>query len=144
MNKKVSTILLMVFVAAAWGFAHDLEGKDIAAEGTIISVAGSLKVEEDELYLKTKEAVYLIHLGPEWYSEEIGFAKVDGRSAVIEGFAVSEEIAPVTILVDGNIYTYRQENGLPAWAGRGNRDNQKNGEAPATENRSGRGRNRSS
>jgi hypothetical protein len=117
MTKKITIILLMVSTVTAGVFAHDLKGKDIAETGKIVIVKGVLNLEDNELYLKTDDTIYTIHLGPEWYAEEIGFPKSSGESATVEGFAVAEDIAPLTIVVRGKTYTFRDEDGAPAWAG---------------------------
>lgn len=132
MTKSITITLLMVLSVTAGILADDIADKDIVEQGRILTVDGVFEVEDgehgehgehSELYLKTDDTTYTVHLGQEWYTEQIGFPKKSGASATIRGFVVAEHIAPLTIVVQGRTYVFRDENGAPAWAGRGNRDN---------------------
>ena len=124
MVKKIAFVLVGILVTAGL-FAHDLQGKDIVEKGHYRVLTGTLTVDDDELYIDAAEGIYLIHKGPEWYAEEIGFHIASGKSAKVKGFVEGQDISPATITVDGKIYTFRDSYGRPGWAGRGNRDNRR-------------------
>ena len=116
--------LISVLVAAGFSlFAgeHDLKGRDIAERGEKVELSGIFKVDDNELYLVTDSKELIIHLGPQWYSDEIGFSGKDWVEGTVKGFFYEQEISPITIQVDGKIYSFRDEDGLPAWRGRGER-----------------------
>ena len=119
MFKKIFMILIGTFLALT-AFAADLKGKDIVNGGRLAALNGILRIEDEELYLDAEGKTYQIHKGPEWYSEEIGFSKTSGKTAVIEGFLMADDISPVTISVEGKIYRFRDSRGFPLWGGRGN------------------------
>ena len=124
MVKKITFILLGILVTAGL-YAHDLLGKDVVEQGRYSALSGTLRVDEDELYIETDGGTYLIHIGPEWYAEEIGFPQTTGKSARVKGFVADQDISPTTIAVDGKTYIFRDRFGRPGWGGRGNRDNRR-------------------
>ena len=68
MVKKIVFVFVGILMTAGL-FAHDLQGKDVVEKGRYSVLSGTLKVDEDELYVATDEGTYLIHKGPEWYAE---------------------------------------------------------------------------
>jgi hypothetical protein len=124
MVKKISFVLLGILMTAGL-FAHDLQGRDVVEKGRYTVLSGTLRVDEDELYIDTDKGIYLMHLGPEWYAEEIHFPRTTGKAAKVEGFVVDGDISPTTIAVDSVTYSFRDNTGRPGWAGRGNRDNRR-------------------
>ncbi len=124
MVKKITLILLGSLMTVGL-YAHDLTGKEVVEKGRYSVLSGTLKVDEDELYIDTDKGTYLIHIGPEWYAEEIGFPQTTGKSARVKGFVEDQDISPTTIAVDGKTYIFRDRSGRPGWGGRGNRDNRR-------------------
>ena len=123
------TLVVVVGVCIAFGaFAHDLTGRDVADRGKLMTLSGIFESDDDELYLTADGKTYLIHIGPEWYAEKIGFLSVAERAktsgaATVRGFVYAEDISPVYIALDGKYFAFRHENRAPMWAGRGNRRN---------------------
>jgi len=113
-------------IASQTIMGHDLNGRDIANMGNIIIVDGILSFEEGELYLTTYDNIkYNVHLGPEFYSNEIGFKRdnMHGQSATVKGFYYEFDISAIQIDVGDMSYLFRTEDGLPLWRGRGGGQN---------------------
>ena len=126
MTKKTLFILISILMATAI-FASDSEltGKDIAANGTINNLTGTFEIEDSEWYLRTEDQFYIVHKGPDWYTEEIGFLPPEGKQVVVEGFVLGDTISPCTITSNNTLYTFRNQEGFPLWGGRGNRSNER-------------------
>jgi len=97
--------------------SEEIKGKDIAKNGTLTDLSGSLKYEGSEWYLVSEGKSFQIHLGPKSYLESINFKLTEGDQAEIKGFVLNDHIAPCTIATAGKSIELRDENGRPAWAG---------------------------
>ena len=128
MIRKILVVAVGICIAVG-AFAHDLTGNEVAEKGRLMTLIGILENDGDELYLTADGGkTYLIHIGPEWYAEKIGFLSVAERAktsgaATVRGFVYAEDISPVYIALDGKYFAFRHENRAPMWAGRGNRRN---------------------
>lgn len=87
---KKALVMTVGICIAAGAFAHDLTGRDVADHGELMTLTGVLRSDGNELYLKADGTTYLIHMGPDWYAEEIGFPAETGKAATISGFVYSE------------------------------------------------------
>jgi hypothetical protein len=119
MVKKILLITLVFSVVAAALFAHDITGKDIVDRGSMIAVAGTLRYDGLEWYLDTDDGSYLLHFGNREYLESTGIELEGGVSCEIEGLAEGSDIAVISATIDGNSYAFRDDDGTPLWAGRG-------------------------
>ena len=120
MLRKAFLISILVIVGLSlFADEHELKGRDIADRGEKVELKGIFRVEDDELYLVMVSQSIIIHLGPQWYSDEIGFSKKDGAYGIVKGFFYKEDISPITIQIDDEIYSFRHEDGSPGWKGRG-------------------------
>ncbi len=113
MKRKITVAAIMALAVAARVFAHDtdVEGKDIVQLGRMIIVEGILEIEDHELYLKTDQLTYAVHIGPDYYSEEIAFPMENGNRATVSGFVLSSDIAARIIVIRGETYIFRDKNG---------------------------------
>lgn len=77
------------------------------------------------LLLDTNQERIIVHLCPEWFAENIKLHLVPGDYIEVKGSLVESngEKALVAIKVrsDDKSYTFRDNRGVPAWAGRGKR-----------------------
>ncbi len=126
MTKKTLFILIILLITAGV-FASDSEltGREIASKGSIRILEGTFEIEDSEWYLRTENNFYIVHKGPDWYTEEIGFLPPEGKLVVVEGFVLEEVISPCTITSKGTLYAFRSQDGDPLWGGRGNRSNER-------------------
>ena len=122
MTKKLMFVLF-ISVLSLGAYAHDITGSELASRGDIITLEGTLKVVDSECYLVSGSGEYLLHLGPEWYSEEIGFQEEDGQVVSVTGYVLGNDIAPVKISYGGKTFEFRNQDGIPLWSGRGRRQN---------------------
>ena len=108
-------------------FASDSEltGGEIASKGLVCTLEGTFEIEDSEWYLRTENQFYIVHKGPDWYTEEIGFLPPEGKQVVVEGFVLEDVISPCTISIKGTQYAFRSLEGYPLWGGRGNRSNER-------------------
>jgi hypothetical protein len=114
----VFAIILLVTVSI---FAS-MTGRDVAGKGEVSDVSGFLSTESNEWYLNSSGKKMIIHLGPEFYRDEIGLKLEENKNIEITGFVYEDEITPITVKFDGKEYSFRDQYGRPAWAGNGRRD----------------------
>jgi hypothetical protein len=126
MTKKILLIFIILLISVGL-FASDTElsGKEIAANGSLLTLSGTFEMEDDEWYLQTDVKLYIIHKGLDWYTEEIGFLPPEGKQVTIEGFVLENEVSPCTIFSENTSYAFRSSEGYPLWGGRGNRSNER-------------------
>ena len=124
---KNTLIVLIILLISVGLFASDTEltGREIATNGSLLTLTGTFEIEDDEWYLQTENQLYIIHKGLDWYTEEIGFLPPSGKQVIIEGFVLENEISPCTILSENISYAFRSSEGYPLWGGRGNRSNER-------------------
>jgi hypothetical protein len=99
-------------------------GKSVVDVGTLGNVSGTLSYDGSEWYLNTEKDTYMLHFGNSAYMELTGIDLREGEQIDIRGFISSEEIAVAQARIDAQVYTFRNEEGMPLWAGSGRRDNQ--------------------
>ncbi|MBN1699439.1 MAG: hypothetical protein JW881_18100 [Spirochaetales bacterium] len=115
---RLSFLVMALVIAAA--FYGTAEGRDVVDRGEYHELDGTLYSDGAEYYLDTGSVVYSIHLGPDWYSTEIGFPADVRDHAVVKGFVCDMDAAPVAITLADEVYAFRGDDGRPLWAGRGN------------------------
>ncbi len=121
--RKRGFFLIIAIVAlvgtSAFSQVNGMYGRQIAAEGRIETVQGTLGLDGNEWILNVGNIAYNLHLGR--YGHEPDLALNEGTSAVVEGFVMERGIAPVSILTEGQELAFWHEDGYPLWAGRGAR-----------------------
>ncbi len=120
MTRKGIILLSILVITSLSVFAEDLTGSDIAERGQIIDLEGELIKIDEELFIKSNGVLYQLHMGPEFYSLEIGFNKENTKQAIVEGYIIGSDIAPIKIDIEHHSYKFRDINGRPMWSGRGN------------------------
>jgi len=145
MKTKFFLVFAIVLLVTVSMFAT-LKGKDVADKGVVSDVSGLLSTEGSEWYLNSSGKEMIIHLGPEFYRDEIGLKLEENKNIEITGFVYEDEITPIAVKFDGKEYSFRDQYGRPAWAGRGNRDGNyrqnENNERRGNLHNEGRGNNR--
>jgi hypothetical protein len=106
----------VLLAAAAAAFAQPT-GRDIAGSGRITTISGRLIEQDDELYLVTGDGKVLLHLGPEWYRDEIRFPARARGEATVEGYLDKLDMAPARVTFGGRTYAFRDSDGQPLWRG---------------------------
>jgi len=124
--KQMQTVILAVVML--WGVAgaresacgnRELRGRDIVRIGKMAILVGVLVANGEEWQLKVEERAYDIHLGPSFYREEKGIELKAGRLTTVTGFLHETSMVVATIKLGDRTHVLRDENGRPAWAGRG-------------------------
>ena len=100
---------------------EELVGRDVAREGTLQTVDGTLRYQDDEWYLSAGRRVYELHMGPFGHDESLALR--DGSLARVEGFVVGDHIAPLSLVSEGVTHEFWHADRYPLWAGAGNRRN---------------------
>lgn len=118
--KKIIILTAAVMLFTGTIFADSLRGRDVAEKGKIDSVKGTLELNDGEWYVKASGDKYLIHIGPDFYRDEIKLQLKSGKAVIVTGYMYQKSIAPQTISYNGKIYRFRDNNGVPMWSGRGN------------------------
>jgi hypothetical protein len=96
-------------------------GRSVAETGRLADLSGSLDRQGTEWYLVMEEARLALHLGNTRYVESTGIQLQEGAPAKVRGFVDGQEVAVVSIQLDGRLYAFRTQDGVPLWAGRGRR-----------------------
>jgi len=126
MTKKTLFIFsILLMTVGAFASDTDFSGRDISDKGSLLTMEGTFQIDDSEWYLQTKDQLYIVHKGLDWYTEEIGFFPQEGEQITINGFVLGDEISPCTILIGSTSYAFRDSEGSPLWGGRGNRSNER-------------------
>lgn len=118
---KKFTVLVSIFLFTGVLFADNFRGRDIAEKGKLQSIAGLAIYMDGEWYVENSTGRYIIHMGPEFYRDEIGIKLEKNDKIQVRGYVFKNDIAPQTIEHKNKIYKFRDSDGKPLWAGRGNR-----------------------
>ena len=113
----VSTLLVVFLTAAVVADEVAPVGRDVAREGNLMDVAGTLQYEENEWYLNTPTGIYELHLGLLGHDGGLPFS--DGAAADVHGFVTSDHIAPIWVASAGRTVEFWHANRYPLWAGSG-------------------------
>jgi hypothetical protein len=97
-------------------------GRIVVEKGNVADVKGTLRYDGSEWYLDTDDGSYILHFGNSAYVESTGMELQAEDPAEVRGFVSGEEIAVISAVHDAQIYTFRDEDGTPLWAGRGRRE----------------------
>lgn len=95
------------------------DGSTVVAAGTLSDLSGSLEAEGTEWYLRSDEARYALHFGNAAYLQSTGVSLREGGAIQVHGYVEGDEIAVVSVVLGGELYAFRGEDGMPLWAGRG-------------------------
>ena len=118
--KKIIAVSIFVLLSASI-FAGTLRGKDYVQNGTVKTVSGTLFSQDGEWYMKSGSSVTALHMGPSFYHDEIKLQLKDNQNVEANGYMYKNDLAVVTIKVDNKVYNLRDKDGIPLWAGKGNR-----------------------
>ena len=128
MNKRnismVAILLVMVSVGVFAATNSDLTGSDFVSLGQLDVVSGMLSEVDGEWYLTTTDKEYALHLGNYEVIYPQGIDLKEGSEALVKGFVLDSDISAVTVGTHDTSYTFRTAEGLPLWAGQGQRQNQ--------------------
>ena len=104
--------------------APEKDGRSVVEIGTLDNLSGTLSYDGSEWYLDTGKELYILHFGNSAYVESTGISLREGEPIDVRGFVSGEEIAVAAARIEAQVYTFRNEDGMPLWAGNGRRDNQ--------------------
>jgi hypothetical protein len=104
--------------------APEQDGKSVVDMGTLGNLSGTLSYEGSEWYLDTGKDMYILHFGNSAYVDSTGINLRKGEQIDVRGFVSGEEIAVAAARIDAQVYNFRNEDGMPLWAGNGRRNNQ--------------------
>jgi hypothetical protein len=111
-------------LAAGGSNGPEQSGKSVVEMGTIGNLSGTLSYDGSEWYLDTGKSLYILHFGNTAYVDSTGIDLREGEPIDVRGFVSGNEIAVAAARIDAQVYTFRNEDGMPLWAGNGRRDNQ--------------------
>ena len=120
MVKKILIVTLVMALGASFLFAESLTGRDIVKEGSFTTINGTLKYEDTEWYLLAEGGPYQLHFGNKSYLSSTGIELEGGKNCKVDGIASGKEVVVVRATMEGKSYSFRDENGVPLWAGNGN------------------------
>ena len=117
----VSSLLAILVTLGAVADEVAPVGRDVAREGNLMDVAGTLQYQDDEWYLEARGSVYELHMGV--FGHEGGLPFSDGATAEVHGFVTPDHIAPIRIVSGGQTVEFWHPDRHPLWAGSGERRN---------------------
>jgi len=103
-----------------------IRGRDIANNAPLTTISGVLEEKDAEWYLKSGSTTYSLHIGNHEYRDSTGIKLEPGKNASVKGFTKNTDVAVASITMDNQEYRFRDDNGRPLWAGKGNRRNHVN------------------
>lgn len=111
------------YFPAAGVFADEAEpvGRDVAREGSLTDVVGTLRYQDNEWYLDARGSTYELHMGI--FGHEDGLPFSDGATAEVYGFVMPSHIAPIRVVSGGQAVEFWHADRYPLWAGSGERRN---------------------
>ena len=128
MNKRnismVAILLVMVSVGVFAATDSDLRGSDFVRLGQLGIVSGTLSEVDGEGYLNTTDTEYALHLGNYEVIYPKGINLKEGSEAIVTGFVLNSDISAITVGTHEASYSFRTAEGMPLWAGQGERQNQ--------------------
>jgi hypothetical protein len=123
--KKIIITGLVFLATATFISANDMNRREIAENGTMMEFSGTLEEENGEWTIETSTGTYDLHLGPEFFRDEIKLSLKEDSTVRVKGFTVDTDISVTEIIYQGKSYTFRDADGRPMWASRGNNRNRK-------------------
>jgi len=138
---KIAFVLLFSAILAIPAYAQNqpMRSREIVEKGTFVEVTGELRLMAEEWFLSVDQVLHQLHVAPLLYREEWGVTMEEHKEATVTGFFYSPEgdpagvIAVSTMILDGEKFRFREDDGTPRWRGRGA------GTTPGDGSRSGRG-----
>ncbi len=92
--------------------------EEIVKLGRRTRLSGALLQEGAAWFLRAGDEVYRLQLGTSRQLLRSGISLETGKRAVVNGFLHQEDIAVITIFLDGRTYRFLADDGSPAPAGR--------------------------
>jgi hypothetical protein len=120
MLKKILIVTLVMALGASVLFAESFTGRNIVKEGSFTTINGTLRYDGVEWYLTTDDGTYQLHFGNKSYLSSTGIELEAGKNCEVDGIASGKEVVVVSATMNGKSYSFRDENGVPLWAGNGN------------------------
>lgn len=117
----VLVIALAAVVTTGVFAADELRGRDVARDGRLATVTGTLLYDQDEWFLDARGQTWELHMGPLGHDEALPFT--DGVQATVRGFVLAEHIAPLWVTIGEQTFDFWHEARYPRWAGEGARMN---------------------
>ena len=96
-----------------------LRGRDIAEKGKPVKITGTLKQVGNEWAIVAGGKTCNTHFGKDDYRKEKGVELKEGKTVVIEGFQIGDDIVVCKLTMDGITTRFRDKDGRPLWAGHG-------------------------
>ena len=113
-------LAILVFLpAASLSAEDDVTGRVVVERGTRGTLSGVLVPDDDEWDLQVGNDLYEIHMGQYGHGSVTTAGLKAGSQAVVNGFIYGKHISPIDLVSDGTTYRFREESGIPLWAGQG-------------------------
>lgn len=98
-----------------------IPGRDVAREGRLTSIEGSLNRSDDEWFVDTDAGSYQLLMGRYGHEEPMPLSQ--GAAVQVRGFVIPEYVAPISVATRGESAEFWHEARYPLWAGSGERRN---------------------
>ncbi|TVR31752.1 MAG: hypothetical protein EA404_09485 [Spirochaetaceae bacterium] len=114
---------MMAAVATVGVFGDDTRtlGRDVARDGRLSELSGSLEHRDNEWFVDAGDGSYQLMMGRYGYEQPLPLA--EGAAVEVRGFAVPDYVAPISVATRGESAEFWHEARYPLWAGSGERRN---------------------
>ncbi len=124
MSTRTLVLAGMIAAVASVGvFGDDTRtlGRDVARDGRLSELSGSLERRDNEWFVDAGDGSYQLMMGRYGYEQPLPLA--EGAAVEVRGFAVPDYVAPISVATRGESAEFWHEARYPLWAGSGERRN---------------------
>lgn len=121
---KVIVLLIALIGIFQLNAGERVLGREIVEIGEYNNFSGTVFFKHGEWFLRVSDnIVYELHLGNKDHQKRISFEMRDGMTVSVNGFLYEDDIAVVSIEIEGELYSFRDRDGSPLWSGQGEHRN---------------------
>ncbi len=117
----IAAVLATAVTIGAFATNGTPVGREVARDGAVSELRGTLEHRDDEWFVETDDASYQLMLGRFGHTKELPYT--EGAAVEVSGFSVPEYVAPMSVTTDGVQQEFWHEARYPLWAGGGERRN---------------------
>ncbi|TVQ36490.1 MAG: hypothetical protein EA384_14185 [Spirochaetaceae bacterium] len=117
----LAAMIAAVVTAGLFGDDTRILGRDVAREGRLTGLSGSLEQRDNEWFVEAADGSYQLMMGRYGYQQPLPLEQ--GAAVEVRGFTVPDYVAPISVATGGDSADFWHEARYPLWAGSGERRN---------------------
>jgi hypothetical protein len=119
MVKKIVVGAAVLFLVAGFVVAESRKRRSDTELGSAVTLQGTLARRDADWYLESGGATYELHFGNSRYLESTGAVLQEGARCTVRGFPEGQGLVVSEIELDGDVFRFRDDRGVPHWAQEG-------------------------